>query len=85
MDTGQRASSTEAQRHFVAVCRCEGKAQTAHEIGYLKHRMLVNQQRGEVLRPAEDIDEFGDGVPKPGWFSDDGWKRMRGRYLSNSD
>ena len=39
--------------------------------------------------PANDlswreIDEFGDGVPRPGWCSDEGWKRMRSGYRSDS-
>ena len=85
LDTGQRLPSTEAQRHFVAVCRCEAEAHSPHEVEYFKYRMLLNQQRNEGLHAAQDINELGDGVPKPGWFTDEGWKRMRGQYLSNSD
>jgi len=69
----------------VAVCRCEAKAQTAHEIAYFKYRKLLNQRRGDTQPAAHEIDELGEGVPQPGWFTDDGWKRMRGQYLSNSD
>jgi hypothetical protein len=31
-----------------------------------------------------DIDEFGEGVPRPGWFTDEGWRRMRGGYRFDS-
>jgi uncharacterized protein YifE (UPF0438 family) len=63
--SGRRQPSTEAQRHFVAVSRCEAKAQRAHEIAYFKYRLL-NQQSGEAPPSAQDIDEFGEGVPQPG-------------------
>jgi hypothetical protein len=28
----------------------------------------------------DEIDEFGEGMPRPGWFLDEGWRRMRGGY-----
>jgi uncharacterized protein YifE (UPF0438 family) len=83
LDSGRLLPSTDAQRHFVAVCRCEAKAQTAHEIAYFKYRMLLSQQRGET-QASQDIAELGEGVPQPGWFTDVNWKRMRGQYRSNS-
>jgi uncharacterized protein YifE (UPF0438 family) len=85
LDSGQRVPSTPAQHHFVAVCRCQAKATTAHEIAYFKYRMLVTKQRDAAQDERDGMDEFGEGVPKPGWFTDEGWKRMRGQYLSNSD
>jgi uncharacterized protein YifE (UPF0438 family) len=84
LDSGRRHPSTETQRHFVAVCRCAAKAQSAHEIAYLKYRML-RLQHAEPLRDAHAVDDLGEGVPQPGWFTDEGWKRMRGQYRSNSD
>lgn len=75
LDTGQRLPSTPAQRHFVAVCRCEAKADSAHEIAYFKYRMLVAAQRDGAEDARGGIDEFGEGVPKPSWFTDEGWKR----------
>jgi len=85
LDGGQRLPSTEAQRHFVEVCQCQAKADSAHEIAYFKYRVLVNKQRSEATDGPGGIDEVGEGVPKPGWFTDEGWKRMRGQYLSNSE
>ncbi|MEX2142445.1 MAG: DUF413 domain-containing protein [Pirellulales bacterium] len=85
LDIGQRLPESEAQRHFVEVCRCQAKATSLHEIAYFKFRMLAKVQHDEPVDAAQRIDEFGEGVPQPGWFTDDGWKRMRGQYLSNSD
>jgi len=86
LDSGRRLAATEAQRHFVAVCRCEAKAQSEHEVAYFKYRLLVNQARGKTQSAAQDdIDELGEGVPQPGWITDEDWKRMRGQYRSNSD
>ena len=43
------------------------------------------------LKPAapsdfdmSEFDEFGEGAPRPGWFTDEGWKRMRGGYRFDS-
>lgn len=84
LDIGERPPKTEGQRHFVAVCQCKTKAATIHEVAYIKYR-VQQQRRADQEAPSEAIDEFGEGVPKPGWFSDNDWKRMRGQYLSNSD
>jgi hypothetical protein len=46
--------------------------------------MLTNKQRHKSAKATHRIDDLGEGVPLPGWFSDAGWKRMRGQYLSNS-
>jgi uncharacterized protein YifE (UPF0438 family) len=85
LDTGRRVPTTDAQRRFVDVCRCEANAESPHEIAYIKYRMLIKKHRNEDARFEHDIDEFGEGVPQLGWFTDEGWKRMRGQYLSNSD
>jgi uncharacterized protein YifE (UPF0438 family) len=31
-----------------------------------------------------EFEEFGEGVPRPGWFTDEGWRRMRGGYRFDS-
>lgn len=85
LDIGQRAPTTAAQRHFVAVCQCEAKADSVHEVAYLKYKMFAARQRLEAPGEQQGIDEFAEGVPSPGWFTDEDWKRMRGQYLSNSD
>ncbi len=85
LDNGDRSPMTAAQQHFVAVCRGQMKAETAHEVAYVKYRMLKAKQCPAVENGLSGVEGFGEGVPKPGWFSDEGWKRMRGQYLSNSD
>ena len=85
LDTGARPPTTAAQEHFVAVCRGRAKAGTTHERAYVKYRMLLAKRREQASDAGDgEIDEFGEGVPRPGWFTDEGWKRMRGRYRSNS-
>ncbi|MFH1923065.1 MAG: DUF413 domain-containing protein [Planctomycetota bacterium] len=86
LDTGGREPTTAAQHHFVAVCHGIAKANTIHEQAYVKYRMLLAKARAQASEAGDgEIDEFGEGVPRPGWFTDEGWKRMRGHYLSNSD
>lgn len=85
LETEQRAPTTEAQRPFVAVCQCQAKADSVHEVVYLKYKMLAARQRLEVQSEQQGIDEFAEGAPSPGWFTDEDWKRMRRQYLSNSD
>ena len=36
------------------------------------------------VAPWQEIEEFGEGTPRPGWFSDEGWRRMRSGYRSDS-
>ncbi len=31
-----------------------------------------------------EFEEYGEGVPTPGWFTDEGWRRMRGGYRFDS-
>jgi hypothetical protein len=40
MARGTRKANTEAQRHFVAVCRGTARPATPHEIAFLKWRVL---------------------------------------------
>lgn len=85
LDRGDRRAESPAQYHFVEVCRCRAKAETVHEVAYFKYRMLSAGRRAESEDESSAIDEIGEGVPKPGWFTDEDWKRMRGQYLSDSD
>jgi len=81
LDDATRSPDTEAQRHFVAVCRARAKAETDHELAYVKYRMLEAQQRRETEIDHEQIDmEHGQGVPRTGWFTDKDWKENRRRY-----
>jgi hypothetical protein len=39
---------------------------------------------GVTEETPPDIQEFEEGTPRPGWFTDEGWRRMRGRYRYDS-
>ncbi len=60
LETGTRQPTTEAQAHFVAVCRGHAKARTAHEIAYAKYLRIraVREQEKRALEKAKP------GVPK---------------------
>ena len=73
---------------------------TEQQIAEYRYSVEVPIGAGEVTRPQEpppkatddlwqpgdwgDIDEFGEGIPRPGWFTDDGWRRMRSGYRFDS-
>ena len=40
LETGTRTPSTEAQKHFVAVCEGRKEARTPHEVAYVKYMRL---------------------------------------------
>jgi hypothetical protein len=39
---------------------------------------------GEGPGIGSGIDEFGEGVPVPGWFTDEGWRRLHPGYRRHS-
>lgn len=49
LETGQRLPATEAQDHFVAVCEGREKANTQHEVAYVKY-MRLRPKRGPSWR-----------------------------------
>jgi len=54
LETGLRKPLTEAQAHFVAVCRGHAKAKTEHEITYAKYIRIraVREQEKRALAKA---------------------------------
>jgi len=54
LETGLRKPATEAQGHFVAVCRGHAKAKTEHEITYAKYIRIraVREQEKRALTKA---------------------------------
>lgn len=48
LDTGERAPTTDGQRHFVAVCRGEMRPLTEHEFAYLAYKSEEPQRRQEL-------------------------------------
>jgi len=115
---GARAPTTDAQRHFVAVCTGQAPPVTDHERAFVSLKKLSSLSRmtekqivqygflveapvgRETLEPEPsvpapptlsartsdygDIDEFGEGIPRPGWFSDEGWRKLRAGYRFDS-
>lgn len=61
LETGLRKPATEAQAHFVAVCRGHAKAKTEHETAYAKYIRIraVREQEKRALAKAQPR------VPKP--------------------
>jgi|GEM_PF-2399651 len=80
LETGQRKPKTEAQEHFVKVCMGKAKASTDHELAYVKYMRLrakLRREQDEQRDSSSAIPEYEDGLPKPGWFTDEDWKKMR--------
>jgi uncharacterized protein YifE (UPF0438 family) len=55
LETGTHQPATEAQSHFVAVCRGHAKARTVHEIAYAKYLRIraVREQEKRALQKAK--------------------------------
>jgi uncharacterized protein YifE (UPF0438 family) len=93
LDSGERKPKSQAQQHFVEVCRGQTRAETQDEFAYVKFRMNVahereNERSGRLREQSLDSDsggisEFGEGNPRPGFFTDKGWREMRRGYLSD--
>lgn len=80
LETGQRNPETEAQEHFVEVCQGRAKASNDHELAYVKYMRLRAKSRREQEEQQDSsnsIPEYEEGLPKPGWFTDEDWKKMR--------
>lgn len=80
LETGRRKPTTDAQAHFVAVCRGHSHAETEHEKAYAKLMRIRAIQRREQYHAREaqgGISEYEDGYPHPGWFTDEDWKKLR--------
>lgn len=50
--TGRRKPTTEAQVHFVEVCKGRAEPTTKHEVAYIKYRRGGNAQRSEASQTA---------------------------------
>ncbi len=58
LESGERRPSTQAQKHFVAVCEGHLRPRTQHEIAFQRYRRLYPDQMGEAA--ARDIEVRGD-------------------------
>lgn len=82
LESGRRPPKTEAQKHFVAVCTGQARAETPHEIAYAKYMRLRAAERRHQSRSARDkrgILEYEEGYPRPGWFPDEDWRKLKSR------
>lgn len=74
LETGQEAPTTEAQEHFVAMCRGETKAETEHEVAYAKYMAFRASDRLGPKRGS--IPENEEGLPTAAWFTDEDWSKL---------
>ncbi|MBI4609406.1 MAG: DUF413 domain-containing protein [Candidatus Rokubacteria bacterium] len=81
LESGRRTPKTEAQKHFVAVCQGRARAETPHEMAYAKYMRLRAAERRRELSAHDDrgIPEYEEGYPRPGWFTDEDWKKLKSR------
>jgi uncharacterized protein YifE (UPF0438 family) len=70
LDRGTRVPESQAQKHFVLVCRGQSQIQTEHEFVYIKHRNLCNRQK-EILKQALDRQQQAN-------------QKIRSKYKSNN-
>jgi uncharacterized protein YifE (UPF0438 family) len=80
LENGKWNPTTNAQKHFVAICRGHGRAETEHEKAYTKYLRIRALQRREQYAKREahnGIPEYEEGYPRSDWFTDDDWKKMR--------
>jgi uncharacterized protein YifE (UPF0438 family) len=80
LDSGKIKPTTEAQHHFFSVCRWQAAAETEHEKVWTKHKRLESyeqQKRYNKKESESGIPEYEEGTPRPGWFTDEDWEKMR--------
>jgi very-short-patch-repair endonuclease/uncharacterized protein YifE (UPF0438 family) len=78
---GKHKPTTEAQQHFVAMCEGRVKAETEHEIAYVKYMRIQRAYKDSKSAKKEGIPEYEEGLPRPGWSTDDDLKKKRsGNY-----
>jgi uncharacterized protein YifE (UPF0438 family) len=82
LESGRFTPTTDAQKHFMAVCQGQARAETPDEIAYAKYMRLRAAERRRERERARDkrgIPEYEEGYPRPGWFTDEDWKKLKAR------
>lgn len=80
---GSHEPTTTAQEHFVRVTRGLVPAETDHERAFMKwlrnslHEAREKDLDAGLVRESPDRDDLS---PKPGWFTDGDWRKLRQRY-----
>jgi len=67
LETGTRKPVTEAQAHFVAVCRGHAKARTEHEKAYARYlriRAVREQDKRELAKARPGIPHYDEEYPE---------------------
>jgi uncharacterized protein YifE (UPF0438 family) len=67
LETGTHRPVTEAQAHFVAVCRGHAKARTEHEIAYAKYlriRAVREQGKREMAKARASVPMHDEEYPE---------------------
>ncbi len=77
LSSGKRKPQTEEQRHFVRVCKCKTKANTVHELAFIKYRMKeIAMKNVEKKESEQGVRQFEPGHPDSSWFTNDDWKKL---------
>jgi uncharacterized protein YifE (UPF0438 family) len=77
LSSGKRKPKTEAQRHFLLVCKGKAKANTMHELAFIKYRMeLIAFQKEEKKRKEHGVREFEPDHPDGTWFTNNDWEKL---------
>jgi len=83
LDKGEIVPDTEAQRHFLKVCKEVQQPITKHEKVYIKYKATLLEKR---KKPAVDttvvrsdahreIPETESGIPNNNWYTRSDWKK----------
>lgn len=83
LENGTRKPKTEAQEHFVALCKGRVGATTPHEIAFAKYRSRRAKEMSDKYQESHCSDQFPeteDGVPKSGWFTDNDYYNLHTSY-----
>ena len=74
----KEADRKKKEAEALEVWRARQKRQRAREKDKPRHRRLRPESPG-----PSGIPEYGEGDPRPGWFTDKDWKKGRSRYDGN--
>ena len=76
LENGSRKPDSEAQLHFIKVCKGKTPAKTEHEFAYLKYRR-IQVAKSEIIEEKKDnvpINEPGRPEPEE-WYSNKAFKK----------
>lgn len=84
LETGTHVPTTEAQEHFVAICRGLTSVKTEHERAYAKYMRKRAAEEKKRREAAEgELPDYEEGYPNADWFTDADWKKLRSREYAD--